>query len=132
MYISDYLLDLVIKCVRVEYNGTHNSDRENPLWGRRAYWRVYMPSYGFACKITAPVRSIKPKQATLDRLFREELKRRFEAIHECVETDHYGQVQVVWRDPYSVRKLLEVVEGKFYWLIERDLERQAAKSKVAS
>jgi hypothetical protein len=126
MYVSDYLLNLVIKTITVEYSGTHCPDPKNPLYGRCAYYRLYTPGGGFACKLTFPVKSLNPKQATLDRLFKAELKRRFEAIHERLDTDHYGQMSVVWRDPSGVRVLLKHLEGKYYQFVERDLERGAS------
>ncbi len=113
MYISNSLLELIISRCTIEYNGTHNSDRNNPLWGRAAYWRVYVPGIGFACKITTPVKSINPKQKTLDKLLRAELRKRIEAIQETCETNHYGEVQVFMRDPYSVRSLVESIDGAY-------------------
>lgn len=113
MYISDSLIELIISRCTIEYNGTHNSDRKNPLWGRAAYWRVYVPGYGFCCKITAPVKSINPKQKTLDKLLRAELRKRIEAIQETCETDHYGEVHIYMLDPYSVRRLVESIDKAY-------------------
>lgn len=113
MYIDNALLDILIKTLVIEYNGTYNSDPKNPLLGRAAYWRVYLEGYGFVCKITTPVKSIKPKQATLDKLLRAELKKRIEAIHERATTNHYGEIGIEYRDPYNVRRLVESLERKY-------------------
>lgn len=113
MYIQNDILDLMISKLTIEYSGTHNSDLKNPLWGRRAYWRIFMQDYGFVCKITAPVKSINPTQKTLNKLFRAELKKRLNAIDTIVQTDHYSQIHVIEIDPYSVRTLLKCVQGKY-------------------
>lgn len=130
MYIDNALLDLIIASplVTIEYSGTHNSDPKAPLWGRRAYWRVYIQGSGFAFKITAPVKSISPKKATLDKLFKAELKNRFEAIGEHFTTDHYGRMQVEYRDPYSVKQLLKVAEGYYYDMYSRQVKSQLEKA----
>jgi hypothetical protein len=64
-------------------------------------------------KITAPVKSLNPKQATLDRLLREALKERINNIREVCETDHYGKVYIVKRDPSSICPLVELIEGEY-------------------
>jgi len=126
MYISSQVLDLLISKLVIEYNGTHNSDPKSSLWGRRAYWRIYMHGHGFAGKITTPVKSINPKPATLQKLFRAELRKRFEAVQMQCCTDHYGQIYQQTADPYSVLPLLKAVEGKYL-----DIElRQAAQASA--
>lgn len=113
MRISNSLIDLILSRCTVEYNGTHNSDRNNPLWGRHAYWRVSVPGYGYCRKITAPVKSINPKQKTLDKLLRAELRKRIEAVQETCETNHYGEVCIYMTDPYGVRPLLNAIDGAY-------------------
>lgn len=120
MYISNSLIELIISRCTIEYNGTHapwcSKKGNKGLYGRAAYWRVYVPGYGFACKVTAPVKSLKPKQKTLDALLRKELRKRIEAIQETCEADHYGQVHTFMRDPYSVRSLIESIDCAYtYW-----------------
>lgn len=122
MKIYDSLIDLILSRCKVEYNGTHNSDPKSPLWGRRAYWRVSIPGYGFCCKITAPVKSINPKQKTLDRLLRAELRRRIEEIQEICETNHYGEVSIYMRDPYGVRPLVNAISGAYTYYDDSDQE----------
>lgn len=114
MHIWETLLDCLISQIKIEYNGTHNSDPSAPLYGRRAYWRLYLSDGTYVCKMTTPVKSINPKQRTLDKLFKAELKRRIEAISEHVTTDDYGRVQIEYRDPYSVKRLLDAIVGKYY------------------
>lgn len=113
MYIQDSLLDLLISQLTIEYNGTHNADSKNPLWGRHAYWRVYLNG-SFVAKITTRVHSINPRPETLKKLFKAELKKRIGAISETVEADHYTQVYILQRDPYGVRRLVEHLKGQFY------------------
>lgn len=117
MYISNSLLELIINRCTVEYNGTHtpwSKEYGNKgLYGRCAYWRVYAPGLGFICKITTPVKSINPKQKTLDKLFRIELRKRIEAIQETCEINHYGEVNISMRDPYSVRSLVNSIDGAY-------------------
>lgn len=113
MRIANSLIDLILSRCTVEYNGTHNSDRQNPLWGRAAYWRIYVPGYGFSCKITAPVKTMHPRQSTLNKLLKAELRKRLEAIEETCETNHYGEVQVYMTDPYSVRPLINAIDGAY-------------------
>lgn len=117
MTIPNSLIDLIISRCTIEYNGTHapwsQEHGNNGLYGRHAYWRVFVPGIGFCCKITAPVKSINPKQKTLDKLLRAELRKRIEAIQEHVETDHYGQLYIAMRDPYSVRRLVESIDKAY-------------------
>lgn len=117
MYISNSLIELILSRCTVEYSGTHAPHcpklGNKGLWGRAAYWRVYVPGVGFTCKITAPVKSINPKQATLDKLLRAELRKRIEAIQETTELNHYGEVETFMRDPYSVRRLVESIHGAY-------------------
>lgn len=117
MYISNSLIELIISRCTIEYSGTHAPYcpklGNKGLWGRAAYWRVYMPRYGFACKITAPVKSLNPRKATLDKLLRAELRRRIEAIQETCETNHYGEVCVYMKDPYSMCVLVESIQGAY-------------------
>ena len=120
MRIQKSLVDLILKQVRVEYNGTHNPDPKNPLWGRAAYWRLYIGD-SYVCKVTTPVKSIKPKQSTLDRLLKAELQHRLESITESLEADPYTQVVIVRYDPYGVRRLLDLVVGQFYDLKMREV-----------
>lgn len=113
MRISDYLLNVIISELRIEYNGTHNSDPKSPLWGRCAYWRIYLGDT-YINKITAPVKSINPKQATLNRLLKLELKKRINAIEESLECSHYGEIVKVFCDPYSIMPLIKAFEGRYF------------------
>ncbi len=117
MYIYSSIIEQIIKRCTFEYSGVHSSNG----WPGRAYWRVYVPEYGFACKIVSgPLRSKNPKQATLDKALRAELKRRFDAVQVIVDTDHYGQVSSPRiNDPTGVMQLLKAVEGKYLHLLER-------------
>jgi hypothetical protein len=124
MYIDNHLLDILISTLKIEYNGTHNSDPESPLWGRRAYWRVYLADGSYSAKITAPVKSINPRPATLAKLFRAELKRRIESIHERCTTDHYGNIQIEYRDPCSVKRIVESITNKYVDIHFRDTHRR--------
>lgn len=119
MRIYDEILDAIIENIKIEYNGTHNSDKDSPLWGRCAYWRLYHLDGEYISKITTPVKSIRPAKATLDKLLKAELKKRIEAIVEHCETDHYGQVHIYMRDPYSIRSILKVVEGQFLDILRK-------------
>jgi hypothetical protein len=114
MYIENAILDLLISKLTIEYSGTHNSDTKNPLWGRCAYWRVFAQDQGFVCKITTPVKCINPRPETLKKLFRAELKKRFESIHERFTSNHYGEMHLEYRDPYGVKPLLKLLERKYY------------------
>jgi hypothetical protein len=125
MYIENSALDLLIKTLRIEYSGTHNSDPKAPMWGRRAYWRLYLGDT-YIAKVTAPVKSLQPKQITLDKLLKAELRKRIEAITERLQFDHYGQMQIVALDPYSVRRLVESLEGKY---IDIEMRKHAQKAK---
>lgn len=129
MYIDSALLDLIIASplITIEYSGTHNSDPKAPLWGRRAYWRVYIQGSGFAMKITAPVKSINPSKKTLAKLFKAELNKRFNEIHERFTTDHYGRMQVEYRDPNNIRQLLKVAEGYYFDLYSKQVKSQVER-----
>lgn len=111
MHISDSILDLVIKRCIFEYSGVHSSNG----WPGRAYWRAYVPEVGFVCKIVSgPLKSKNPKQSTLDKALKAELKRRFHNVQVVVDTNHYGEVsspRII--DPHSVLGLFKVVEGKY-------------------
>lgn len=119
MRIYNQILDAIIENIKIEYNGTHNSDSAAPLWGRAAYWRLYHLDGEYISKVTAPVKSIQPSKATLDKLLKLELKKRIEAIVEHCETDHYGQVHIYMQDPYHIRSILKVVEGQFLHLLRQ-------------
>lgn len=67
----------------------------------------------YISKVTAPVKVINPSKKTQLALLKAELKRRIGAIQEVCEADRYGQVQVYMIDPYSIRRILDVVEGRF-------------------
>ncbi len=125
MYIENSLLDLIISKLTIEYSGCHNSDSKNPLWGRAAYWRIYVGDT-YIAKITTPVKSLEPTKKTLDKLFRAELKKRIEAIHERFTTDHYGNMQIEQRDPYSMKRLLGMFENKYYDLVVSNRQKIGA------
>lgn len=113
MYIDNSLLNLLISQLTIEYNGCHAPHRETPLYGRAAYWRVYYKDT-YLNKITTPVKSLNPKPETLKKLFKKELQKRIEAIHERCTADHYGQIHLEQRDPYSIRPMLELIlVGKY-------------------
>lgn len=116
MYISVASVEFILSQCRVEYSGTHNSDSKNPLWGRAAYWRIYLGDT-YICKITAPVKSINPRPATLHKLLVNELRERIFSIGEYVEMDHYAQIKIERRDPSGVERLVNNIVGK-YWDIE--------------
>ena len=124
MRIWSSVVDLIIKQARVEYSGTHSPDPNCPLYGRCAYWRIYIGDT-YVCKVTARVKTLNPKQATLDKLLRAELQRRIEAIGFCMDVDHYGQMREIRVDPYGVRPLLDLVEGKYMDILKRKPERTA-------
>ncbi len=113
MYIGNSILDLIMKEITIEYNGTHNSDPKAPLWGRRAYWRISHKNLRGCMKITTKVYSVNPRSETLKKLLRVEIKRRIEAIQECMTLDNYGQMYIQQSDPYSIRPLIEIFERKF-------------------
>jgi hypothetical protein len=113
MYIQESVLNLIISKCTIEYSGTHNPDPKHPLWERRACWRVFVPNYGFACKITTPVTSLNSTKKTLDKLFKAELRKRIEAIQETCTTDHSGMVVVFTIDLHSIRSILKCVEGSY-------------------
>lgn len=121
MYIGDHVLDFLISQLVIEYYGTHNSDQKNPLWGRHAYWRVYLKDGTYIAKVTVPVKCIKPGAALQARLLKAELRKRLEAIGEVCEYDHYGMVQIGTSDPYGIRSILSAIEGK-YWQFEKKAE----------
>lgn len=108
MRVPDYFVNLILSNAEIEYNGCHNSDPQNPLWGRNAYFMVD------GHKITFPVKSIEPNWVTLDIGLYKELKRRIEYIEHRIEFDHYTQVQMVQFDPYSMRSLVEKHCGVYY------------------
>lgn len=113
MRIDNYLIDLIVANIRVEYCGTHNSDPNSPLLGRAAYFRLYHKDGTYISKVTTPVKVINPSIKTRDMLLKRELKRRIEAIQETCETDRYGQVHIYMIDPYSIRRVLDAIEGKY-------------------
>jgi len=113
MYIQNTIIEFILTQVEVEYSGTHNSDPKAPLYGRCAYWRIYLDG-SFVCKITTPVKSINPKPATLHKLLVEELSKQFRAIQDRIETNEWGQIWRQHSDPYSVEKLLSVVKERGY------------------
>jgi hypothetical protein len=114
MRIDGHLLDLLLSRVRVEYSGVHNSDPKNLLWGARAYFRLYAKDTdSYITKITVPVNTLKPSKKTLDRLLRAELKSRLGEIEEVCTTDGYGRVQIESRDPWSLRYILNLIDGKY-------------------
>lgn len=116
MWIWNECVEMIIKhkSFRAEYHGTHAPHNNTPLYGRRAYWRIYVGDR-FIAKVTTPVKSMNPKQATLDKLLKAEIKKRIEAISERVELDHYGMVVIIKTDPYSIRPLTELIEGQYNW-----------------
>lgn len=130
MLIWNSLVDLIVDSPKltVEYSGTHCPHPETPLYGRAAYWRLYIAGYGFMAKVTAPVKVLNPQPKTLDKLLRAEIKRRIEAIQDVVETDHYGQVYVIHRDPYGVERLLDLIKGEYVDLLQRK-SKEAANVK---
>lgn len=115
MYIQDSLVDLILKRVKIEYSGLHSSNG----WSARAYFRLYTQDDTFLAKVvTGPIKSKNPKQKTLDKALKTELKKRFQSIQIVVDTDHYGQVskpRIV--DPYSVMKLVDLIQSKYYDLM---------------
>lgn len=113
MRIGDKLVDEIIKGLKVEYNGCHAPHNSTPLYGRAAYWRIYLLDGTFIAKITTKVKVMRPNAKTLSKLFRAELKRRIEAIGPVCETDNYGQVVVYDQDPYCVGRVLDIIENKF-------------------
>lgn len=117
MYIDNVLLDILIESLVIEYNGTHapwcNKLGNKGLWGRAAYWHVSVPGTNISHKITARVKSLNPKPETLKKLFRAELQRRIESIHERVTTDHYGQTYLWSLDPSGMRPLVQTILGKY-------------------
>lgn len=127
MYIEQSLLDLLISKLRIEYNGCHSPNHGDgqTLYGRAAYWRVYDSDGTYLAKITTPVKTMEPKPKTLEKLFRAELQKRIEAIHERCTTDHYGHIQVERRDPYSMRRMLDLILNRYYDLEIEKLEKGA-------
>lgn len=127
MRIWNSIIDKMMQSprLRVEYGGCHAPHNETPLYGRNAYWRLYIDD-AFIAKVTAPVKAMEPKPATLEKLLKAAVKARIENIGEVCETDHYGQIYVVKCDPSSVRRLLELVEGQYI-----DLPFPKAKSEAA-
>lgn len=122
MYIQKSIVQAILKSkkVTIEYSGTHNSDFKNPLYGRRAYWRLYLQDVGFVCKVTTPVKSLNPKKETLDKLLEAELLKRLSAIDLSVDLNSYGQVTGPREiDPYSVKRLLSVVVGEYLDLLQK-------------
>lgn len=122
MFIQTSIVNAIIVSpkIRIEYSGTHNSDPKNPLYGRRAYWRLYLEGYGFVCKVTAPVRSINPKQSTLNKLLVTTLKERLSAIDYVVGLNPYGEISKPYKiDPYSCEKLLDAVTGEYIDLLNK-------------
>ena len=116
MYLSDSLLDLVLKRCSVEYRGLHSSGG----WPSRAYYMLSVEGKSLSsCKVvTQPIKAKQPKQATLDKALRAELRRRFDAVQVLVETDHYGQVQqprII--DPHGVLPLLQTISGNYVYLM---------------
>lgn len=130
MNIYNSCIDLIVQQCRIEYNGTHAPHNETPLYGRRAYWRVYIGD-SYVCKITAPVKSLNPKQATLDKLFKAELAKRIQAIGYSLDVDHYGCMRVISVDPYGVRALVDLLEGKYTDILKRQLDRKASNDNAA-
>jgi hypothetical protein len=120
MYIQDALIDLILDTCKFEYNGTHCPHRETPLYGRAAYWRAYLPTGTYVCKITTPVKTLNPKPATLRKLLKAELKSRIREIGNNCTFDHYGQVEIRHCDPSGVMPLVESIKGMY-----PDLKRSA-------
>lgn len=113
MKIDDVLIDCILEEVNLEYGGCHNSDRDNPLWGRCAYYRVYSKDGHYLSKITFPVKTLEPRESTRLKLLRAEIKHRVESITEYCTTTWSGQVVIEERDPYSVQCLLDLIKNKY-------------------
>jgi hypothetical protein len=127
MYISNRVLDLLIELIKVEYGGCHAPHNDTPLYGRSAYWRIYLPDGTFVAKITTPVQSLNPTKKTLQRLFKAELKQRINDIQIVMDTTYSGQMFISERDPSSVKPLMKFLENKYYDLELSKLEKQASK-----
>lgn len=127
MYIPNSAVQLIMAQVRVEYSGCHAPHSETPLYGRRAYFRLYIGD-DYIAKVTVPVKTMNPHKATLDKLLLAEVKRRIEAIGPELDLDRYGCMRVVDRDPYGVKRLLDLVEGKY---IDQECRRAQRSKGVA-
>ena len=123
MYIDSFVIDCIYSKIKIEYSGTHAPHNDTPLYGRRAYWRLYMPDGTYVAKVTAPVKTINPRQKTLEKLLKAELRKRLGEIGFRMDIDNYGCMRVVESDPYSVRRLLELVEGKYTNIHFKELYR---------
>lgn len=110
MRVNKYVLDLILKTCRFDYNGCHAPHSSDPLYGRAAYWRAYLPSGTYVCKITTPVDKLEPDQAELAELLRLELSRRLEDIQYVAQPDEYGMVEIRTVDPSRVFELVRAVE----------------------
>ncbi len=123
MYIWTELVNAIVDHpkLKIEYGGCHSPHNETPLYGRNAYWRLSIddPNSHFFAKVTAPVKSLNPTKSTLDKLLRAAIKERIMAITEVVECDHYGQVYIAQRDPYSIRGILTLIDGEYVHLLKR-------------
>jgi len=120
MFIDESLLKLIISLVDVTYAGCHCPNNAEPLYGKAAYWRIYDKDGMYLSKITSPVPEMEPSEYDLSILFEAELRRRFEAIHERCTTDNYGKIEVISCDPYRIKPVLRLIEGKYY----RDLKEK--------
>ena len=114
MKIADSFLDLLISRIKIKYNGCHSPHPSEPFYGRAAYWYVSDHEGVYCCKITTPVTIMVPTPEELKVLFKAELQKRIGAIGEICEIDDFGRVQITAIDPYSCRRLLRAIEGKYY------------------
>lgn len=113
MYIDSFVIECIISKLKIEYGGCHAPHNDTPLYGRRAYWRVYLEDGTYVAKITTPVKTLNPKPKTLNKLLRAELRNRLGEIGYRMDIDNYGCMRVVESDPYSLKRLLELVDGKY-------------------
>jgi hypothetical protein len=105
MKINNKRLDRIISKLTIEYNGCHAPWSDTPLYGRNAYWRIYINNT-FVAKITAPVKSMQPRNNTLQKLFKSALKKRLERIRKAILIDDYGYEYRRKLDPSSLRSLI--------------------------
>lgn len=113
MYISKALYDFMFSKLEIEYSGCHNSDPKNPLWGRRAYFRISLNGTYYN-KVTVPVTVLEPTKKQLNSLLKKELLKRINEIGLMLDVDGYSHCRIIEVDPYSVKRLVhDFFENKY-------------------
>lgn len=106
--VTNKMIERIIDNADIEFRGCHSPDRNNPLYGRAAYFMIDHT------KVTFPVKSLNPRKSTLRAGLIKELRRRIESIGYRMDVSWSGYMQLCEYDPYSVKRLLEKYVNEQY------------------